>query len=72
MNELEPGDKVKIDVKAFDWRKKGLTKKFLDFVYSNADTIFTIRESRNGVRILWEFEEDDTWLFWGDDLIKIR
>jgi len=70
MDELKPGDKVKIDVKAFDWKKKTLTKKFLDFVYSNADTIFTLKEY-NTRRILWEFEEDDTWLFWADDLIKV-
>lgn len=69
--ELKPGDKVKIDVKAFDWKKSTLTKKFMDFVNSNADVIFTLKEYRNNGSTLWAFEEDDNWLFWGDDLIKV-
>jgi hypothetical protein len=68
--EFNIGDKVKINIRAFDWQRNGLTKNFINFIDKNADTIFTLKESQGGRKILWTFEENDIWLFWYGNLIK--
>jgi len=68
-NNFKPGDKVKINVKSFEWQEKELTPKFLKYINDNMDTIFTLKEYQKG-RVLWTFEEDDTWLFYFGNLIK--
>jgi hypothetical protein len=68
VNNLKSGMKVKINVNAFEWKKHTLTQKFLDYINSNKDNIFTLKQyGKDG--ILWAFEEDDTWLFYWEDLI---
>jgi multidrug resistance efflux pump len=70
INNLKPGMKVKINIDAFEWKKHTLTQKFLDYINSNKDTIFTLKQyDDDGVR--WTFEEDDMWLFYWGDLILL-
>jgi hypothetical protein len=69
--DFDIGDKVKINIKAFDWQRGGLTKNFINFIDKNIDTIFTLKESQGGRKILWTFEEDNIWLFWYGNLIKV-
>jgi hypothetical protein len=69
-NTLKPKDKVKINLEAFAWQVDSLTPKFLKYINDNADTVFTLKKyGVNG--ILWEFEEDPTYLFWFGNLTKI-
>jgi hypothetical protein len=68
LQELHNGDKVRINVHAFDWQKNELTDKFIDYMNRNEDTIFTAKHERGQ---LWTFEEDDMWLFWVNNLIKV-
>ena len=35
MDEIKPGDKVRINIKAFDWQKNTLTPKFMEFINQN-------------------------------------
>jgi len=70
MSEIESGDKVRINIQAFDWQKDTLTPKFIEFINRNADTIFTVKKyGKDGS--LWTFVENDTWLFWVGNLIKL-
>ena len=73
MSEIifKSGDKVKINVNAFDWQRNTLTEKFLDFIDNNIDTIFTLKEYSSNSN-LWTFEEDSLWLLYEDSLIKIE
>jgi len=73
MSEIifKSGDKVKINVDAFDWQRNTLTEKFLDFIDNNIDTIFTLKEYSSNSN-LWTFEEDSLWLLYEDNLIKIE
>jgi len=73
MSEIifKSGDKVKINVDAFDWQRNTLTEKFLDFIDNNIDTIFTLKEYSSNSN-LWTFEEDSLWLLYEDSLIKIE
>jgi hypothetical protein len=70
MDEIKPGDRVRINIKAFDWQKNTLTPKFMEFVNRNADTIFTVKEYKEDSS-LYTFVENDTWLFWVGNLTKL-
>ena len=70
MDEIKPGDRVRINIQAFDWQKNTLTPKFMEFVNRNADTIFTVKEYKKDSG-LFTFVENYTWLFWVGNLIKL-
>lgn len=67
---FKPNDKVKISVDVFTWQRGTLTDKFLNFIDSNVDTVFTLKEYKLNSK-LWMFEEDPLWLFYEDNLIKV-
>lgn len=70
---LAPGDKVTLDVKKVveDPDFGELDQKYKDWVYSNANQVFTLRNEikRNGPFDLVSFEEDDEaerkWFYLG-------
>jgi len=69
-NNFKPGDKVKINLNAFEWQKKELAPNFLEWINQNADTVFTLKAHKEN-SVLWEFEENDTWLFYFGNLTKV-
>jgi hypothetical protein len=71
MDEIKPGDKVKINVNSLKWQEKTLTPKFLEFIDENVNTIFTVKAYLPFNGYLYTFVENDTWLFYVDNLIKL-
>lgn len=69
------GDRVKINFEQISGRPdyQKLTSNYREFVEKNKDTVFTAGNGLNQgkARNLMSFVEDDTWLFWTGDLIKI-
>jgi hypothetical protein len=70
-NKLKEGDKVKIDIEKFQWKKDSYTPIFLQWLEDNRDTIFTVMK-RGKNDIMWAIEEDSKWLLYCDDLIKVE
>ena len=66
--ELKIGDKVKINVQEYFW-KKDLLPAFKKFLDENIDTIFTIK-SFTKYKMLCELKEDSRWLIYTKYLIK--
>ena len=64
--ELKIGDKVKINVQEYFW-KKDLAPAFKKFLDENIDTIFTIK-----YKMLCELKEDSRWLIYTKYLIKVE
>ena len=71
--QLNPGDKVKIDIEKYRWQKDSLTEVFWKFMEDNKDRIFTLVEHRkNSDNVLWEIKEDPRWLLYNDYLNKVN
>lgn len=68
--ELKIGDKVKINVQEYFW-KKDLAPAFKKFLDENIDTIFTIK-SFTKYKMLCELKEDSRWLIYTKYLIKFE
>lgn len=74
-NWIRDGEKVKLNVdqikKGKDWHK--LNNKYKSFVLNNANTIFTVKfEEKYGDKpSLVTFAEDNIWLWWVEDLIRL-
>lgn len=68
--ELKIGDKVKINVQEYFW-KKDLLPTFKKFLDENIDTIFTIK-SFTKHKMLCELKEDSRWLIYTKYLIKVE
>lgn len=70
VNQLKAGDKVKIDVDKYQWKKGSYTPEFLQWLEDNRNTIFTLVPHLKG-KVMWGLEEDPRWLIYNDDLIKV-
>lgn len=70
VNQLKAGDKVKIDIEKYQWKKGSYTPFFLQWLEDNKDTIFTLVVHKKN-SVMWGLEEDSRWLIYNDDLIKI-
>lgn len=70
INQLKAGDKVKIDVEKYQWKKASYTPEFLQWLEDNKDTVFTLVVHSKG-KVLWGLKEEPRWLIYNDDLIKI-
>ena len=68
--ELKIGDKVKINVQEYLW-KKDLLPAFEKFLDENIDTIFTIK-SFTKYKMLCELKEDSRWLIYTKYLIRVE
>ena len=74
--EFKNGDKVKLSVDQItnDPTFGGKNEVYKKFIIDNRDTVFTVRlysDGSDGGRVLVEFVENPTWLFWSGDLIKV-
>jgi len=70
-NKLNTGDKVKIDISKFEWKKDSYTPEFLQWINDNKENIFTL-VAHNKDKIMWELKEYPRWLIYNDDLIKVN
>lgn len=72
---VSAGDKVKINFDQISGRIDylKLNENYRKFVEENKNTVFTAGNSLNAgtARNLVSFVEDDTWLFWCGDLLKV-
>ena len=72
---ISAGDKVKINYEQISQRPDypKLSSNYREFIESNKDKTFTAGAGINQgkARNLLSFVEDDTWLFWTGDLIKV-
>jgi len=62
--------KVKLNIKKIFKDKNKRNPLFVKFIENNKDTIFTAITD-NKTKSLYTFKENDTWLFYEDDLIEI-
>ena len=68
--DFHEGDKVKLNLKNFDWELKTLSSPFVEFLNNNKDTVFTLVKHGSG-NILWALEEDPRWTVFWAKLIKV-
>lgn len=72
---ISSGDKVKINFEQISKRPDypKMSANYREFIETNKDKVFTAGTglSQGKARNLLSFVEDDTWLFWTGDLIKI-
>lgn len=77
-DKIMPGDKVRLNVKQIrqmpSWGS--LNVKYRQFVNNNEQSVFTAKPGAkltdaDGSLLLVEFEEDPTWLFAREELIRV-
>lgn len=72
--DIRNGERVILNVENIVSRSDYAKKQdaYKDFIHANSGRIFTARVYRyhRGFPVLFEFEEDNTWLFWYGDLLR--
>lgn len=72
---IKDGDKVMLNIKAIrshpDWGI--LSEEYVQFVESNADTVFTamVESGKYDKGFITLKEDESGWLFWPGDVIKV-
>lgn len=70
--ENRTGQLAKINIKQIKSRNSKLSKKYIDFLDSNKDKIFTVElDIKNNYTMMYSLQEDTSevkWLFWEEDL----
>lgn len=66
------GQLAKLNVEQIKSRNSKLSKKYMDFLDSNKDKIFTVElDAKNNYTTMYSLQEDISevkWLFWEEDL----
>lgn len=69
LEKMIEGKPVKIKVDQILDTKNKLSNKYIEFINENKERVFIAKkDGKHPKGVLYTFEEDDTWLFWEDDL----